>query len=166
MGYSPTQSSYYTYDPTSSKLYSSRHVVFVEHEFPFPKLTSTPASSLTVNLDHWLPFSISLVNSNTTGPSSITSLSTPSYPYPETPSPTSSSAKHSSYSSSSSSSTSTTNTIKDSPILHLLTLLIFHQKWPHARTQNPNHVTLILISKYIHILLHTLSEQSTISQAL
>lgn len=62
MGYSPTQSTYYGYDHVSSKTYTSRHVIFIETEFPFSKLTSSSSASSTVNSDDWIPLSISLIH--------------------------------------------------------------------------------------------------------
>lgn len=53
LGYSPTQSAYYCLDTTTGRVYTSRHVQFVETEFPFNKETkvpddkSSPSSSYT-----------------------------------------------------------------------------------------------------------------------
>ncbi|KAL4556520.1 hypothetical protein LXL04_039176 [Taraxacum kok-saghyz] len=88
MGYSPTQSAYYTYDPKTSKLYTSIHVVFVETRFPFSKLTSTPVSASTINPDDWLPFSVTLVNYATLTTPSTTSHTDPTSTTPTTPSHT------------------------------------------------------------------------------
>lgn len=45
LGYSLTQSAYLCLDPTSGRIYTSRHVRFNENEFPFPKLSATPNHS-------------------------------------------------------------------------------------------------------------------------
>lgn len=37
--YSPSQSAYYCLDPLTLKIYTSRHVRFFEHEFPYLHLT-------------------------------------------------------------------------------------------------------------------------------
>ena len=43
LGYSLTQSAYLCFDPTTSRMFISRHVLFVENKFPFTSLTaSTP----------------------------------------------------------------------------------------------------------------------------
>lgn len=42
VGYSSTQSAYYCLDPTSNKIYTSRHVKFIEHNFPFSNSPSSP----------------------------------------------------------------------------------------------------------------------------
>lgn len=74
--YSSTQSAYYAYDPSTSTLYSSRHVQFVETEFPFSKLNTTSLPTTDINTDHWLPLSISLTE-NTTSPSDPIPNTTP-----------------------------------------------------------------------------------------
>lgn len=45
LGYSLTQSAYLCLDPTSGRIYTSRHVRFNENEFPFPKLSAAPNHS-------------------------------------------------------------------------------------------------------------------------
>ncbi|KAJ9556373.1 hypothetical protein OSB04_010987 [Centaurea solstitialis] len=86
VGYSPTQSAYYAYDPISTKVYTSRHVVFIEHEFPFNKLTTSSTPSATINLDHWVPLSIPITHAPT--PSSPTSSQPDTPPsHPDTPPP-------------------------------------------------------------------------------
>ena len=42
VGYSPTQSAYYTFDPASHKTYMSRRVIFVEIDFPFSTTYQQP----------------------------------------------------------------------------------------------------------------------------
>lgn len=54
LGYSLTQSAYHCYDPTSKCLYVSRHVRFVEDNFPFLSLTnSSSSSSPAVSITDW-----------------------------------------------------------------------------------------------------------------
>lgn len=50
LGYSLTQSAYLCYDPTSKRLYVSRHVRFVEDNFPFLSLTNSSSSSPAVSI--------------------------------------------------------------------------------------------------------------------
>ena len=59
VGYSPTQSAYYTLDPVTYKIYTSRHVSFVETIFPFQQLNSSTTNS-PINYDNWIPLSISI----------------------------------------------------------------------------------------------------------
>ena len=55
LGYSLTQSAYLCYDPTSKRLYDSRHVRFVEDNFPFLSLTNSSSSSPAVSITDWTP---------------------------------------------------------------------------------------------------------------
>ncbi|KAL4570881.1 hypothetical protein LXL04_026545 [Taraxacum kok-saghyz] len=88
VGYSPTQSAYYAYDPKTSKIYTSRHVVFVETDFPFNKLSSNIEPSPPVNLDDWLPLSVPVITPTDPTPSHPPSTPTHSNTSP-TQSPTS-----------------------------------------------------------------------------
>lgn len=54
LGYSLTQSAYMCYDPTSQRLYVSRHVRFVEDTFPFQSLSKMP-SSPAATVSDWNP---------------------------------------------------------------------------------------------------------------
>nr|KYP33681.1 Retrovirus-related Pol polyprotein from transposon TNT 1-94 [Cajanus cajan] len=52
LGYSPTQSAYYCLDPQPSKIFTSRHVQFVEDIFPYSSpLTSSAPHDSTSNLN-------------------------------------------------------------------------------------------------------------------
>ncbi|KAJ9567715.1 LOW QUALITY PROTEIN: hypothetical protein OSB04_003681 [Centaurea solstitialis] len=68
VGYSPTQSAYYTLDPVTYKIYTSRHVSFIETIFPFQQLSSSTTNS-SINYDDWIPLSISIPS--TTHPTTI-----------------------------------------------------------------------------------------------
>lgn len=57
-GYSLTQSAFLCFDPVSSRLFVSRHVHFVERQFPFPSLT---ASSLPPTDSQEVPWTPSVV---------------------------------------------------------------------------------------------------------
>ncbi|KAJ8647024.1 hypothetical protein MRB53_000047 [Persea americana] len=54
LGYSLTQSAYYCLDPSTSKIYVSRHVRFVESVFPFRHL-STPSCPSSDSIATWIP---------------------------------------------------------------------------------------------------------------
>lgn len=45
VGYSPTQSAYLCLDLATNKIYTSRHVKFVEHVFPLASTTSSSSPS-------------------------------------------------------------------------------------------------------------------------
>jgi hypothetical protein len=47
LGYSLTQSAYYCLDPSTSRIYVSRHVKFIESQFPFSSLSSSSSTSLS-----------------------------------------------------------------------------------------------------------------------
>ncbi|KAJ9550514.1 LOW QUALITY PROTEIN: hypothetical protein OSB04_014559 [Centaurea solstitialis] len=79
LGYSPTQHAYLCLDPTTNRLYSSRHVRFVEMVYPFSQLTPTPSSE-NQSPDSWCALSLPLTTLN---PSSIES----SNPSPSTSPP-------------------------------------------------------------------------------
>lgn len=42
LGYSTSQSAYFCLEPTTQRIYTSRHVHFVESEFPFPSMNAAP----------------------------------------------------------------------------------------------------------------------------
>ena len=47
LGYSSVSKGYLCFNPLTNTMYTSRHVVFNESEFPFPTLTSSPQSLVT-----------------------------------------------------------------------------------------------------------------------
>ena len=55
LGYSLTQSAYYCLDPTTSKIYVSRHVRFVETVFPFTHLSAPTSSPHSNSIATWIP---------------------------------------------------------------------------------------------------------------
>lgn len=55
--FSSTQSAYYCLDPKTHKIYTSRHVQFVEHEFPYSDLASSP-NFVEKLIEEWCPLSI------------------------------------------------------------------------------------------------------------
>ena len=67
MGYSPTQSAYYCFDPKTSRIYTSRHVHFVESKFPFIDLNKSQPP-LSSPLEEWCPLSLPFITSATSQP--------------------------------------------------------------------------------------------------
>jgi hypothetical protein len=55
IGYSLTQSAYYCLDPSTSKIFISRHVKFVENVFPFRHLSASASSSPFHHIATWIP---------------------------------------------------------------------------------------------------------------
>lgn len=55
LGYSLTQSAYYCLDPSSSKIYVSRHVKFVESSFPFTSLSNQSPRPQPKTITTWIP---------------------------------------------------------------------------------------------------------------
>ncbi|KAJ9538837.1 hypothetical protein OSB04_031570 [Centaurea solstitialis] len=61
VGYSSTQSAYYCLDPTTHKIYVSRHVRFVETSFPYNQLVSNQTPSSYPKPDSWCPISLPIL---------------------------------------------------------------------------------------------------------
>lgn len=55
LGYSLTQSAYFCFDPSTSRLFTSRHVSFVENKFPFPSLAALPPTNEDIQEAAWMP---------------------------------------------------------------------------------------------------------------
>ena len=53
--YSFTQSAYYCLDPSTSKIYVSRHVKFVETLFPFTNLSQQLPCAQSTSITTWIP---------------------------------------------------------------------------------------------------------------
>ncbi|GKB82472.1 retrovirus-related pol polyprotein from transposon RE1, partial [Tanacetum coccineum] len=94
VGYSATQSAYYCLDPVTHKIYTSRHVQFVETEFPYTKLSSTTSIPTYPTSDSWCQVTVPILPS---GDSTTRTNDTPLEPFtsPATvhPSDTSSSSQ-------------------------------------------------------------------------
>ncbi|KAK1408451.1 hypothetical protein QVD17_40235 [Tagetes erecta] len=86
VGYSSSQSAYYLLDPLTNRIYTSRHVHFVENIFPYENIiqTTTPP---TPSPDQLLPFSVQFLSSDTVATPTNTTTS-----YPANTSPTHSSS--------------------------------------------------------------------------
>lgn len=63
IGYSPTQSAYYCLDLSTHKVYTSRHVHFVENTYPFSTHLKNQ-SSLHQIVEEWAPISLPILHSN------------------------------------------------------------------------------------------------------
>ncbi|KAL4554102.1 hypothetical protein LXL04_039780 [Taraxacum kok-saghyz] len=75
VSYSSSQSAYHLLDPLANKIHTSRHVYFVESEFPYNSLTNTTPTN-TPAPDSWLQLSlIPLPNPSTNIPPEIPSPS-------------------------------------------------------------------------------------------
>ena len=70
LGYSSTQSAYLCFDPSTNRLFVSRHVRFDEHTFPFPSL-SAPIPTAAASSTTWIT-PVTVVTSPLTSPSSST----------------------------------------------------------------------------------------------
>ena len=91
LGYSPTQSAYFCLDRTTSRIYTSRHVVF--HEYVFPFSMPVPLTSNVSSVDEVLQtpadsFTVTSLHSNNAHGSPATNQSLPSeVPVPTAPLP-------------------------------------------------------------------------------
>lgn len=61
LGYSLTQSAFLCFDPLTSRLFVSRHVHFVENQFPFPSLTAKSIPSSVSQEVPWTPSVVSII---------------------------------------------------------------------------------------------------------
>ena len=61
IGYSKTQSAYHCLNPTTGRIYTSRHVRFIETEFPYPSLTSTSPLPHSSSPDAWCPLPLPIL---------------------------------------------------------------------------------------------------------
>ncbi|KAL9241610.1 hypothetical protein vseg_015702 [Gypsophila vaccaria] len=86
IGYSSTQSAYHCLDPTTNKIYTSRHVKFVENVFPYMSLVQQ-TSGTTIDTDHWCDIPLPVIQPTPLGttfiPPASTSITppTPNIPY-------------------------------------------------------------------------------------
>lgn len=60
--YSSSQSAYYALDPTSNRIYTTRHITFVETIFPYQRLKHTSTSKYVVVVADWFPSSTPIVH--------------------------------------------------------------------------------------------------------
>jgi histone deacetylase 1/2 len=62
LGYSLTQSAYYCLDPSTSRIYVSRHVKFIESQFTFSSLSGSSSTSLSNPITTWIPAPITVLS--------------------------------------------------------------------------------------------------------
>ncbi|KAI4347888.1 hypothetical protein L6164_008664 [Bauhinia variegata] len=86
IGYSKTQSAYYCLDPTTHKVYTSRHVQFVETEFPYARLSTCTRINPMPNPDHWCPLSLPIIQPVPIHNPRVNDNSLTTVPVPNTPS--------------------------------------------------------------------------------
>lgn len=55
LGYSLTQSAYLCFDPSTSRMFVSRHDIFVENKFPFVSLTASSSPHEDTQESVWMP---------------------------------------------------------------------------------------------------------------
>lgn len=68
LGYSLTQSAYYCLDPSTSRMYVSRHVKFVESQFPYSSLVSPQPSTPHNTVATWFPAPIQVLSPSSQPP--------------------------------------------------------------------------------------------------
>ena len=100
IGYSKTQSAYHCLDVITKRIYTSRHVSFVENDFPYSRLSHSTISLLeSPDPNQWCPLSLSILSptssptpplSPTTHVSSSPPISTPLSQHHDTPASSSS----------------------------------------------------------------------------
>lgn len=86
IGYSSTQSAYHCLDIDSKRIYTSRHVHFIEDQYPFDREHSSSPQPLSL-LDKWAPLSITLIHppNTSTPPNHFTLQQQEVYPSPPNP---------------------------------------------------------------------------------
>ncbi|KAJ9551582.1 hypothetical protein OSB04_015627 [Centaurea solstitialis] len=93
VGYSPTQSAYHCLDPKTNKVYTSRHVKFVESQFPYSTLCSTSTYSPNLTTHEWCTLSLPLICHTNQAPQPSMSTNQPN-PITTSPPPTPLSSQH------------------------------------------------------------------------
>jgi hypothetical protein len=73
LGYSLTQSAYYCLDPSTSRIYVSRHVKFVESQFPYSSISGPSAAPHSNPINTWIPAPIRVMSSISQPPLNIPS---------------------------------------------------------------------------------------------
>ena len=77
LGYSMSQSAYICYDPSTTRIYISRHVQFVESVFPYTSLAVNLPRPSPTTLDSWVPPVITLPGPITCQPVPPSTVSSP-----------------------------------------------------------------------------------------
>ena len=86
LGYSSTQHAYLCLDPLTHRIYSSRHVRFVEDTYPFSKSHASAPLTTTI-VDDWCSFHITTISTPPTPPLQPHPPTTPPLHHSPTPSP-------------------------------------------------------------------------------
>uniref|UniRef100_A0A2N9G9A2 Integrase catalytic domain-containing protein n=1 Tax=Fagus sylvatica TaxID=28930 RepID=A0A2N9G9A2_FAGSY len=68
LGYSLTQSAYYCLDPSTSRIYVSRHVKFVESQFPYSSVSGPSSIPHSNPINTWIPAPIKVMSSTSQPP--------------------------------------------------------------------------------------------------
>ena len=85
LGYPSNQSAYFCLDPSTSQMYSSHDVKFVESIFPFTTIQTDVDHPSPVTLSQWCSMSLPIVNTPSSSLGSAPSVLTPSNPCISTP---------------------------------------------------------------------------------
>ena len=166
VGYSATQSAYYFLEPITHKIYTSRHVRFVESQFPYNLLSSTSPVTSYPNPESWCSITLPFISSTPNlvpdlvpnpPPSATPSLSvTASQSVASNPSLTES-PQTSPNSSNNTTSTSHDTTVSNSPTLPTTTITTRSRN--NIYKSNPKYVHSTTIQTKLH-------EPTNVKQAL
>ncbi|BBH07832.1 transposable element gene [Prunus dulcis] len=88
LGYSLTQSAYYCLDPSTSRIYVSRHVKFVESQFPYSSLSGPPSTHHPNPIATWIPAPIPIPSPSSQPPLTMPSEAIVPQPLSAAPTPT------------------------------------------------------------------------------
>lgn len=125
LGYSLTQSAYFCFNPSTSRVFVSRHVIIVENKFPYVSLSVNVSSSLETSEAVWVPMVEPIMGSATTEPAPPTEPATSA---PASPAATSQTTQHPK------TTRSRNNIVKTNPKYSLTTALAPNVE-PHTITQ-------------------------------
>lgn len=153
VGYSSSQSAYYCLDPITHRIYISRHVKFVENEFPYGTLSSKTHIQSYPNPDAWCPITLPIVNSVEPNDQQVAQPISPLASFTSSESETESSARSSSLPMPSSTShmplsTSTSSPHSSDTIISLSTATTNIQSPPSAsQPPSPTPTTRTIITR-------------------
>ncbi|CAJ2679303.1 unnamed protein product [Trifolium pratense] len=172
VGYSADQHAYLCLDPSTGRIYTSRHVKFVETEFPFRSLVAQPSTSTTSQTG---PLQLPVLPT-ITPPTASTDPTSPDISLVEPPSPSGISSPTTSQSSSSNTTSNETTSNDPSSSLQPTLLPQPQTTSPPTTTTEPHGGGIITRSKNnivkpihklnLHVRPSSPMEPSTITQAL